>query len=44
MFQQIIETTRPDGLKRLNELKPADFRQNLFLRKAEVIFSAAAER
>lgn len=41
-FQQIIKSTRPNGMKLLNELKPADFRQNLFFRKAEVVFSSVA--
>lgn len=41
-FQQIIKSTRPNGMKLLNELKPSDFRQNLFLRKADVVFSSGA--
>ena len=39
-FQQIIKATRPDGPKLLNELKPNDFRQNLFFKKSETLFSA----
>jgi len=38
-FQQIIKATRPGGPKLLNELKPNDFRQNLFFKKAEILFS-----
>jgi hypothetical protein len=39
-FQQIIKATRPDGPRLLNGLKPNDFRQNLFFKKAETLFSA----
>jgi hypothetical protein len=39
-FQQIIKATRPDGPKLLNELKPTDFRQNLFFKKTETLFSS----
>jgi hypothetical protein len=39
-FQQIIKSTRPNGPKLLNELKPNDFRQNIFFKKAETLFSA----
>jgi hypothetical protein len=39
-FQQIIKATRPDGSKLMNELKSNDFRQNLFFKKAETLFSA----
>jgi hypothetical protein len=39
-FQQIIKAARPDGPKLLNELKPADIRQNLFFKQAETLFSA----
>lgn len=38
-FQQIIKSTRPEGPKLLNELKPNDFRQNVFFKKAETLFS-----
>lgn len=37
-FQQIIKATRPDGPKLLNELQPADIRQNLFFKQAETLF------
>lgn len=39
-FQQIIRTTRPEGPKLLNELKPADFRQNVFFKQTETLFSS----
>jgi hypothetical protein len=39
-FQQIIKATRPNGPKLLNELKPNDFRQNLFFKEAAVLFTA----
>jgi hypothetical protein len=39
-FQQIIKATRPDGPKLLNEIKPNDFRQNVFFKKTETLFSA----
>jgi hypothetical protein len=38
-FQKIIKETRPTGPKLLNDLKPNDFRQNVFLRQAETLFS-----
>jgi len=40
-FQHIIKEVRPNGPKLLNNLKPADFRQNLFLRRAETRFTAS---
>jgi hypothetical protein len=39
-FQQIIKATRPEGPKLLNQLKPNDFRQNLFFKEAETLFSS----
>ncbi|MEI6408188.1 MAG: hypothetical protein WCR52_02290 [Bacteroidota bacterium] len=39
-FQEIIKTTRPDGPKLLNALKPGDFRQNVFFKQAATLFSA----
>jgi hypothetical protein len=39
-FQNIIKATRPDGPKLLNEFKPADFRQNVFFKQTETVFSA----
>jgi hypothetical protein len=43
-FQKIINSTRPNASKLLNELKPADFRQNLFFKKAETLFSSDKKR
>lgn len=39
-FQQIIKELRPNGPKLLNDVKPVDFRQNLFLRQATTVFTA----
>jgi len=39
-FAQIIKETRPNGPLLLNEIKPADFRINLFYRKMETIFKS----
>ena len=39
-FQEIIQATRPDGPKLLNEFKPNDFRQNVFFKQAETLVSA----
>lgn len=39
-FAQIIKETRPNGPILLNELKPADFRINLYNRKMETIFKS----
>jgi hypothetical protein len=41
-FQKIIKEIRPDGIKLLNELKPNEFRQNLFFKKTETLFSAVS--
>ena len=38
-FQPIIKATRPDGPILLNELNPADFRENLFFKEAGTLFS-----
>lgn len=38
-FQQIIKETRPDGLRLLNQLKPNDFRQNVFFKKTETLLT-----
>ncbi len=43
-FQQIIKATRPDGLKLLNELKPNDFRQIVFFKRTETLFSAESTK
>ena len=39
-FSEIIKGLRPNGPLLLNEIKPADFRENLFFRKAETILSS----
>ena len=39
-FSEIIKETRPNGPLLLNEIKPADFRENLYFRKAETIISS----
>lgn len=39
-FQQIIKATRPEGPGLLNEVKPADFRQNVFYKETETLFSS----
>lgn len=38
-FQKIIKEVRPSGPKLLNDLKPNDFRENLFFKQAETLFS-----
>lgn len=43
-FQTIIRDTRPTGPKLLNELKPADFRTNLFFKTTEVVFAEANKK
>lgn len=39
-FQRVIQEMNPNGPKLLNALKPADFRINLFFRKAETVYSS----
>jgi hypothetical protein len=39
-FQAIIREIRPNGPMLLNDLKPKDFRQNLFFTQAETIYSS----
>ena len=39
-FQQIIKETRPNGPKLSNNLKPNEFRQNLYLKNAQTLFSS----
>ncbi|MES1222383.1 MAG: hypothetical protein ABUT20_43215 [Bacteroidota bacterium] len=39
-FQKIIKEIRPNGPKLLNDLKPNDFRQNVFTKWGETIFNA----
>ncbi len=38
-FQKIIKETRPTGPKLMNDLKPNDFRQNVFVKQAQTLFS-----
>ena len=39
-FQKIIKEIRPAGPKLLNELKPTDFKQNVFSKQTETLFSS----
>ena len=39
-FQKMIKAMRPEGPKLLNEIKPNDFRQTIFSKKAETLFSS----
>ena len=39
-FQEIIKATRPNGPSLLNELKPNEFRQNVFTNEAQTIFTS----
>jgi hypothetical protein len=41
-FQKIIKTTSPNGPKLLNDLKPGDFRINVFLKRGRKVFSSDA--
>jgi len=43
-FQPLLKELRPNGPKLLNELKPADFRQNVFAKIARPIFSSAKKQ
>ena len=43
-FQPILKRLNPDGPKLLNDLKPADFRQNAFFKSCQTLFSADAAR
>lgn len=43
-FQKIINTIAPKGPKLLNELKPKDFRTNVFLKKTETLFSSDSKK
>lgn len=38
-FRDILSSTRPNGPLLLNELKPADFRQNVFVKVTETLYS-----
>lgn len=39
-FQKIMKSIRPQGPRLLNELKPADFRRNLFFRQTKTLYSS----
>ena len=39
-FNAIIKSTRPNGPELLNELKPGDFRENVFFKRTETLFTA----
>ena len=43
-FQEIIKEIRSDGPKLLNELKPNDFRKNVFVKTAETIISSGSKK
>jgi hypothetical protein len=43
-FQSIIKETRPTGPLLLNEFKPNDFRQNVFLKQAKTLSSSSKEK
>jgi len=40
-FTKLIEEVLPDGPKLLNDIKPGDFRENLFYIEGETIFSSS---
>ncbi len=42
-FRPILQQLRPDGPRRLNELKPNDFRGSTFLKTCRTIFAAGAK-
>lgn len=43
-FEGILKALRPNGSLLLNNLQPADFRQNLFYRAGKQIIASAAKR
>jgi hypothetical protein len=43
-FRPIINETRPNGPVLLNHLKPADFRQNVFFKVTQPIFSSQKKK
>lgn len=43
-FRDILATTRPNGPLLLNELKPADFRQNVFVKVTETLYSGTKKK
>jgi hypothetical protein len=42
-FQQIMQVTRPDGPRLLNEVKPGAFRQNVFVKEARTLFNGGKQ-
>jgi hypothetical protein len=43
-FRPILNETRPNGPALLNHLKPADFRQNVFFKVTQPIFSSQKKK
>ncbi len=43
-FRAILSTARPNGPLLLNELQPADFRQNVFVKVTETLYSRTKKR
>ncbi len=43
-FRDILATARPNGPLLLNDLKPADFRQNVFVKITETVYSSTKKR
>lgn len=43
-FRAILSTSRPNGPLLLNELQPADFRQNVFVKVTETLYSRTKKR
>jgi hypothetical protein len=41
-FQKIIKETNPNGPKLLNDLKPVDFRANVFFKRGRRVFGSSA--
>ncbi|MBC8112191.1 MAG: hypothetical protein H7Y04_14130 [Verrucomicrobia bacterium] len=39
-FEAVMKTNRPNGVLLLNEKKPAEFRQNVFVKFGETVFSS----
>lgn len=43
-FRPILEAARPNGPLLLNDVKPADFRQNVFFKRTSPVFSSHKKR
>ncbi len=43
-FSDILATARPKGPLLLNDLKPADFRQNVFVKVTETLYSSSKKK